>query len=190
MSDVSYQDGSLAAGAGPRVPFGDLLSTVDVAGVEATRTSAPSPAPYSFHSFGAHFCEVAVNRWTGETRVRRMTTVIDGGTVVNEKTARSQIIGGVIFGIGHALLEDVTVEPNTGRLANTNLADYLVPTNTDVPPIDVHLLDYPDTAFNPLGVRGIGEIGTVGVAAAVGNAVHHATGTRIRDLPITLDKLI
>jgi xanthine dehydrogenase YagR molybdenum-binding subunit len=192
MPDVSYQDGELTDPTGLRVPFGDLLSTVDTAGVEATGTSAPGAEQrqYAFTSFGAHFCEVAVNRWTGEPRVRRMTTVIDGGAVVNEKTARSQIIGGVIFGIGHALMEDVTLEPSTGRIANTNLADYLVPTNPDVPPIDVHLLNHPDTAFNPLGVRGIGEIGTVGAAAAVGNAVHHATGTRIRDLPITLDMLI
>lgn len=191
MPDVSYADGVLTGG-GLRLPFEDLLSTVDVAGVEATETSAPGQEQrqYAFVSFGAHFCEVAVNRWTGEPRVRRVTTVIDGGAVVNERTARSQIVGGVIFGIGHALLEEATLEPGTGRIANANLADYLLPGNPDVPRIDVHLLPHPDTAFNPLGARGIGEIGTVGAAAAIGNAVHHATGIRVRDLPITLDKLI
>jgi xanthine dehydrogenase YagR molybdenum-binding subunit len=165
---------------------------VDSAGVEATGSSSPGAerGRYAFTSFGAHFCEVRVNRWTGEPRLTRMTTVVDGGTIVNAKTARSQIIGGVVFGIGQALLEGARVEPATGRIANANLADYLVPVNADVPPIDVHFLDHPDTVFNPVGARGIGELGTVGAAAAVGNAIYHATGRRVRELPITLDKLL
>jgi xanthine dehydrogenase YagR molybdenum-binding subunit len=94
------------------------------------------------------------------------------------------------MGIGGALLEDSRVEPDTGRYAGANMAAYLVPVNADIPPIDVRLLDYPDTVFSPLGARGIGELGIVGVAGAIANAVHNATGKRIRDLPITLDKLL
>jgi xanthine dehydrogenase YagR molybdenum-binding subunit len=143
-----------------------------------------------FYSFGAHFCEARVNRWTGEPRLSRFTTVVDAGQIINPKTATSQIVGGVIFGIGHALLESVRIESATGRFAGANLAEYLLPVNADVPPIDVHFVQYPDTAFNPAGVRGIGELGTVGAAAAIANAVFNATGRRVRDLPITLDKLL
>jgi xanthine dehydrogenase YagR molybdenum-binding subunit len=190
-ADVRYDRGNLVA-PGRRVGFAALLQAVDVAGVEATGSAAPGPehGQHAFTSFGAHFCEVRVNRWTGEPRLARITTVIDGGAIINAKTARSQIIGGVIFGIGQALLEGAQMEPATGRIANANLAEYLLPVNADVPPIDVHFLGHPDTLFNSLGARGIGEVGTVGVAAAIGNAIHHATGRRVRDLPITLDKLL
>jgi xanthine dehydrogenase YagR molybdenum-binding subunit len=188
---VRYERGDVV-GPGRRIAFGTLLGIVGRTEIDATETTGlgPEREHYAFTSFGAHFCEVAVNRFTGEPRVRRVTTVVDAGTIINEKTARGQIIGGVIFGIGQALLENTILEPDTGRIANANLADYVLPVSTDVPPIDVRFLNYPDTLFNPLGARGIGEIGTVGIAAAVGNAVHHATGRRIRDLPITLDKLI
>ncbi|MFE5504632.1 xanthine dehydrogenase family protein molybdopterin-binding subunit [Amycolatopsis japonica] len=189
-NQVRYERGDVV-GPQRRIAFGTLLGITDRAGIDATETSAlgPERERFAFTSFGAHFCEVAVNRWTGEPRVRRVTTVIDAGTIVNEKTARSQIVGGVIFGVGQAFLENTHVEPDTGRIANANLADYVVPVGTDIPPIDVRFLDHPDTVFNPLGVRGIGELGTVGIAAALGNAVHHATGRRVRDLPITLDKI-
>ena len=191
QDQVRYERGDVV-GPGRRIPFGTLLGIVNLAGIDATETTAlgPERERFAFTSFGAHFCEVAVNRWTGESRVRRVTTVIDAGAIVNEKTARSQIIGGVIFGIGQALFESADLEPDTGRIANANLADYVLPVSTDVPPIDVRFLSHPDTVFNPLGARGIGELGTVGIAAAIGNAVHHATGRRVRDLPITLDKLI
>jgi xanthine dehydrogenase YagR molybdenum-binding subunit len=110
--------------------------------------------------------------------------------VVNPKTAHSQIAGGLIMGLGQALLEETRLEPGTGRFANANLAAYLVPVNADTPAIDVQFLDYPDTLLSPLGARGIGEFGIVGTAAAIANAVHNATGKRVRDLPITLDKLL
>jgi xanthine dehydrogenase YagR molybdenum-binding subunit len=116
--------------------------------------------------------------------------VVDAGRVVNAKAARSQLVGGVIMGIGHALLEHNPVEPGTGRLAASNLADYMVPVNADIPDIDVHWLDRPDPVLSELGAKGLGEIGTVASAAAVGNAVFNATGRRVRDLPITLDKLL
>jgi xanthine dehydrogenase YagR molybdenum-binding subunit len=119
-----------------------------------------------------------------------VTTVMDIGTVVNPKTARSQVIGAIIFGIGMALLEGSHLEETTGRYANGNFADYLVPTNADVPSIDVQFIGQPDTIFNPIGARGAGEIGVTGIPAAIANAVYNATGQRVRDFPITLDKLI
>jgi xanthine dehydrogenase YagR molybdenum-binding subunit len=118
-----------------------------------------------------------------------VTTVMDIGTVVNPKTARSQVIGGIVFGIGMALLEGSHLEETTARYANGNFADYLVATNADVPYIDVHFIGKPDTIFNPVGARGAGEIGVTGIPAAIANAVYNATGRRVRDFPITLDKL-
>ncbi len=187
---VTYAGGNLT-GAGQTVSFGWLLTTLDVPGVEATATSPRNTRKdYGFRSFGAHFCEVRVHRWTGEPRVTRMACVVDAGTIVNAKTARNQIMGALVMGLGQALLEETRLEPDTGRFANANLASYLVPVNADTPDIDVHFLDYPDTLLSPLGARGIGELGIVGVAGAVANAVYNATGRRVRDLPITLDKLL
>lgn len=189
-AEVRYDHGDLVA-ADRRVSFGRLLNQLNSAGVEANeRGTGGDPERYEFHSFGAHFCEMAVHRRTGEPRVRRLTTVADAGQIVNLKAARSQMVGGAIFGIGQALFEGSAVEAPSGRWANANLADYLLAVNADVPPIDVHFLNHPDTTFNPTGVRGIGELGNVGVAAAIGNAVYNATGIRVRDLPITLDKLL
>ncbi|GAA3779603.1 xanthine dehydrogenase family protein molybdopterin-binding subunit [Plantactinospora mayteni] len=189
--DLTYENGHLR-GRGISMSFGRLLTTVGRPSVEATAAAQPGPeaTQYEFHSFGAHFCEVRVNRYTGEPRVTRFTTVVDVGRVVNAQAVRSQIVGGVIFGIGHALLEDNPLELDTGRLAASNMADYMVPVNADIPAIDVHWLDRPDSVLNSLGARGAGELGTVGSAAAVGNAIYNATGTRIRSLPITLDKLL
>ena len=186
----TYNAGMVSAD-GVSMSFGSLLTKTDTPAVEGT-ASLPGGAPkgHGYMSFGAHFCEVRVNRWTGEPRVTRWLTVIDGGTIVNAKTARSQVLGAVVMGIGAALLEDSRVEPVTGRYATANMAAYLVPVNADIPHIDVQLLDHPDTTFSPLGARGIGELGIVGVAGAVANAVHNATGKRVRDLPITLDKLL
>lgn len=188
--EVAFEGGEVRA-AGRAMPFGELLTLLDVPAVEATATSPRNPVrDHAFRSFGAHFCEVRVNRWTGEPRVTRWLCVVDAGTIVNAKAARSQIVGGVVMGIGQALLEDLRIEPETGRFGNATMADYLVPVNADIPPIDVEFLNYPDTLLSDLGARGIGELGIVGAAAAVANAVHNATGKRIRDLPITLDKLL
>jgi xanthine dehydrogenase YagR molybdenum-binding subunit len=131
-----------------------------------------------------------VNEWTCEVRVNRITTIMDIGTVVNPKTARSQVIGGAVFAIGMILFEGSHLDESNGRFANGNLADYLVATNADVPVIDVHFLDRPDTIFNSVGARGVGEIGITGLPAAIGNAVFNATGIRVRDIPITPEKLI
>lgn len=187
--EVSYRDGSVSSG-GLAMSFGTLLTTCDVGGVEAVGTSPRLVDPeHGFRSFGAHFCEVRVHRLTGEPRVTRWLSVCDAGTIVNAKAARSQIQGAVVMGIGQALLEATEVDASA-RFTNANLASYLVPVHADVPRVDVRFLDHPDTVISGLGAKGIGELGIVGVAGAIANAVHHATGVRVRDLPITLDKLL
>jgi xanthine dehydrogenase YagR molybdenum-binding subunit len=145
---------------------------------------------YAFQSFGAQFVEVRVNSRLQRVRVSRIVSAMDCGRILNPKTARSQIMGGVIMGIGMALMEETIIDPQTGRLLVRNLADYHVPAHADVQNIEVLFTDQPDPHISPLGVRGVGEIGITGVAAAIANAVYHATGKRIRDLPITPDKLL
>ena len=147
--------------------------------------SAMAPAG----AFTAVFAEVRVDRDLGVSRVARLVSVIDGGRVLNEKIARSQIIGATVMAIGMTLLEEAVFDPGTGRIANATFGDYLVPVNADMPDIDVVFVGGPDT-FSPIGAKGLGEIGTVGVPAAIANAVYHAAGGRIRSLPITLDKLL
>jgi xanthine dehydrogenase YagR molybdenum-binding subunit len=144
----------------------------------------------AFQSFGAHFCEVRIDPLLPRVQVARVVSVMNCGRVVVPKQARNQIMGGVVMGIGMALTEETAYDEKTGLPATRNLADYHVPTNADVPSIDVHFVGEPDFAFNPIGARGMGEIGITGMPAAIANAVYHATGKRVRDLPITLDKLI
>jgi xanthine dehydrogenase YagR molybdenum-binding subunit len=143
---------------------------------------------YSMHSYAAQFCEVRVNAITGETRVSRFLGSFDCGRILNAKTAASQFKGGIIMGLGLALSEETLFDERTGRIMNPSLAEYHVPVHMDVPQIDVIWTDLPDP-HSPMGARGIGEIGITGVGAAVANAVYNATGRRIRDLPITLDKV-
>ena len=190
IEDVSYGEGQLVGG-GKSADFGSVLNGIGRSAVEAIETAAPGEEEekYAFHSFGAQFCEVKVNRWTGEVRLQRFTSVMDIGTVVNHKTARSQIMGGIVFGIGMALMEGTILE-GSGRYANANFSDYLVATNADVPFIDIHFLNKPDTIFNPIGARGIGEIGITGTPAAIANAVFNATGKRVREFPILPEKLL
>ena len=172
--------------------FADLLArngnqpVVGLASVKPTEDKSK----YSSQSFGAVFVEVTVDPQLGPVRVRRVVAVYDVGKVVNERLGRSQFIGGIVWGIGLALHEDTLVDWRNGRIANANLAEYHVPVNLDVPEIDVTAIDIPDTKLNPLGARGIGEIGITGTGAAIANAVYHATGKRVRDLPITPDKLL
>ncbi|MGA8026986.1 MAG: xanthine dehydrogenase family protein molybdopterin-binding subunit [Bryobacteraceae bacterium] len=144
---------------------------------------------YSMGSYGAQFCEVRVNEQSGEIRVSRWVGSFDTGRILNPKTARSQFMGGIIMGIGMALTEETLFDERAGRIVNPTLAEYHLPVNADVPKIETYFLDIPDP-HTPLGARGIGEIGITGVAAAAANAVYHATGKRIRSLPITLDKLL
>jgi xanthine dehydrogenase YagR molybdenum-binding subunit len=123
-------------------------------------------------------------------RVRRVVAVYDVGRIMNTKTANSQFIGGIVWGVSLALLEDTQMDPPTGRFTNANLAEYHVPSNLDIGEIDVSALDIPDTKLDSMGARGIGEIGITGTGAAIANAIFHATGKRVRDLPITPDKLL
>ena len=158
----------------------------------ACEAAAPMPLEvqkYSMHSYGAQFCEVRVNAVTGETRVARFLGSFDTGRILNPKTAASQFRGGIIMGLGLALTEATMFDERTGRIMNPSLAEYHVPVHLDVPSIDVIWNDIPDP-HSPLGLHGIGEIGITGVGAAIANAVYNATGKRIRDLPITLDKLL
>jgi xanthine dehydrogenase YagR molybdenum-binding subunit len=145
---------------------------------------------FAFQSFGADFVEVKIDPLLPRVQVTRVVSVINCGRVVTFKPARNQIIGGINMGIGMALMEATEYDPQTGLPATRNLADYHVVTNADAPVIDVSFVGEPDFEFNPIGCRGIGEIGITGTAAAVANAVYHATGKRVRDLPITIDKLI
>jgi xanthine dehydrogenase YagR molybdenum-binding subunit len=146
---------------------------------------------YAMHAFGAVFVEVAVDPDLGETRVRRIVGAYGAGRIVNPKLARSQCIGGMVGGIGMALMEHAAVDARSGRVPNANLAEYAVPIHADSPPsLDVIFVDEHDPHVNPLGVKGVGELAIVGVAPAIVNAVYHATGTRVRELPITPDKLL
>jgi xanthine dehydrogenase YagR molybdenum-binding subunit len=191
--EVGTRDGGLCRldDPGQWESYSELLSWAghDTVTVEA---SAPPPlelANWSIHSFGAHFCEVRVSEITGETRVTRFLGSYDCGRILNPKTAASQFRGGIIMGLGLALMEETQVDERTGRVMNPSLAGYHVPVHMDVPEIDVMWTDIPDP-HTPMGARGIGEIGITGVAAAVANAIYNATGTRVRDLPITPDKLL
>jgi xanthine dehydrogenase YagR molybdenum-binding subunit len=158
--------------------------------VTAGAADNPAEGVYSMSAFAAHFAEVHVDADTGEIRVPRMLGVFAVGRIVNPRTARSQLIGGMTFGLSMALFEQSVMDPRAGAIVNADLAGYHVPTHADVGDIDVRWLDEIDPHVNPMGTKGIGEIGIVGSAAAVANAVFHATGVRIRDLPITPDKLV
>ncbi len=191
--EVVMRDGGLFLKAQPDVghSYGAMLAAGDKLFIEA---DGASPAPtlsmkYSMASYGAHFCEVRVHADTRQVQVRRFVSAYDCGRIMNAKTACSQIVGGIIMGIGMALLEESVVDERTGRLMNPTLGEYHVPVNADIPPIKVYFLDQPDPLM-PMGVKPVGEIGIVGAAAAVANAVFQATGIRVRHLPITVDKLL
>ncbi|MEU0134610.1 xanthine dehydrogenase family protein molybdopterin-binding subunit [Streptomyces sp. NPDC006296] len=173
----------LAGHTGPLPPEG-VTVTVDTA-QETARES-----PYARHAFGAHFAEVAVDSLTGEVRVRRLLGVYAAGRILNSRTARSQFIGGMVMGLGMALTEGSTLDPVFGDFTESDLASYHVPSCADVPDIRAHWIDEDDPHLNPMGSKGIGEIGIVGTAAAIGNAVRHATGARLRTLPLTPDTVL
>jgi len=175
----------------PRAAKGVLAGALAVSwlGPLGRQMVAASHATIPASAFGARFAEVRVDPELGVLRVARIVSVTDGGRIVNDKLARSQIIGGTIGGIGMAMFEETVTDPGTGRVANATLSDYLVAVNADVPDIDVAFVGEPDPS-NPIGAKGIGEVGLVGVAAAIANGVYHATGRRIRSLPITIDQLL
>ncbi|MEV4113260.1 xanthine dehydrogenase family protein molybdopterin-binding subunit [Nonomuraea sp. NPDC049695] len=170
----------------------DLLSgPIPPEGVEVTADMPGNPylAQYEMYCFGAQFAEVHVREDTGEVRVPRLLGIFDAGRIINPKTARSQLVGGMVQGLSMALHEHSVVDPRFGHVVNNDLAGYHVAANADVGAVEVGFVGEPDLYINPMGSKGIGEVGIVGTAAAIANAVHHATGIRVRDLPITLDKL-
>ena len=191
--EVEAHDGGLMA-KGDKHRHESYLSILSRNKLNEIIAEADAPEPtevkkYSMFSYGAQFCEVRVNAITGEVRVSRFLGSFDTGRILNPKTAASQFRGGIIMGLGLALSEETLFDERTGRIMNPSLAEYHVPVHMDVPHIDVIWNDIPDP-HSPLGLHGIGEIGITGVGAAVANAVYNATGIRVRDLPITLDKLM
>ncbi len=195
--ELAFEDGRVfvkSNGSGSGVPFSDVLRRANlhlVTGSGRSESTFGNPTPkVSMHSFGCHFVEVTWQPEIARLRVSRVVTVIDAGRIINPLAGRNQIEGGVVFGIGMALFEHTTYDPQNGAPINASLADYIVPVNADVPPIEVHFLEYPDMELNPLGARGIGEIGTAGVASAVTAAVYHATGVRVRELPVKIENLL
>ncbi|HEY5095756.1 MAG TPA: xanthine dehydrogenase family protein molybdopterin-binding subunit [Candidatus Eremiobacteraceae bacterium] len=207
FGDTSLPHAPIAAGSQTASSVGSVVATaanqlreklaalngaVPSDGIELMVEEKPSEQEERFEqqAFGAHFAEVHVDPDLGTVRVARFVGAYDGGRILNEKTARSQFLGGVVWGISMALFEKTRYDVRSGRIMNANLSDYLIPTNADIPDVDIIIVEDDDTNVNPAHVRGIGEIGICGSAAAVANAVYHATGIRVRDLPISPDKLL
>jgi xanthine dehydrogenase YagR molybdenum-binding subunit len=186
--DVRLENGAAVAGEVSR-SFEDLTRDGAIA-VVGDFEPGDLAERFSQQSYGAHFCEVAVDMDTGETRVRRFLSVHAAGRILNEKTARSQCLGGVAMGIGAALTEEVALDPRFGSYVNHDLAEYHVPVHADIPAIDMVFLPELDDKASPLKAKGLGELGICGVGAAVANAVYNACGVRIRDYPLTLDKVL
>jgi xanthine dehydrogenase YagR molybdenum-binding subunit len=193
-NDLALADGHVVAAhdGGRRIAFGDLLREAGVATIDEKATTKPSKRQegYAMYAHSAVFAEVRVDEDLGTIAVSRVVSAVAGGRVINPKTAGSQIAGGIVWGIGMALQEKSVMDHAFGRFMTHNLADYHVPVHADVGGVEVIFVDERDDVVNPLGAKGLGEIGLVGVAAAIANAVHHATGRRVRHLPITLDALL
>ncbi len=188
---VTVADGRMTASGGAET-YRDLMERHLMNDAEAIGGWDPPPldTPWGLLTFGAQFAEVAVDADLGLVRVRRMTAAFAPGRVLNPMTARSQLMGGMLWGMSQALLEGTRMDTGLGRWANASLGDYLVPVNADAPAVDIALIEVDDPVTGPLGVKGVGEIGQVGSGAAVANAVFHATGVRVRDRPITADHLL
>ncbi|MGJ6967761.1 xanthine dehydrogenase family protein molybdopterin-binding subunit [Streptosporangium sp. G11] len=195
LDDVTVSEGRIHRIGAPEQgeSYTDILARHGLEELSADgRSTPPQPEELGMAvagAFGAKFVEVRIDPDLGLLRVTRVVSAIDGGRILNEKTATSQIIGGTVGGIGQAMFEDTATDQETGRIANATFGDYLVPVNADIPDMDVIFVGEPDRA-TPIGTKGIGEVGLVGVAAAIANAVYHATGRRIRSLPITIDQLL
>jgi xanthine dehydrogenase YagR molybdenum-binding subunit len=189
--EVALADGKLVSkgDASRSVSIADAMRHSAVDSIEQEKTTNPTDDPAHAHNtHAAIFAEVKVDEQLGVIRVTRVVSAVAAGRILNTKTASSQILGSVVWGIGMALHEETLIDHRVGRIMNANIAEYHVPVNADIHDIRVIFVDEPDDS-NPLGIKGLGEIGIVGVAAAIANAVYHATGKRVRDLPITLDKL-
>jgi xanthine dehydrogenase YagR molybdenum-binding subunit len=196
-NELSFEGGRVfvkADGPARGVPFADLLRRANVRLVtgsgKSEATFGEKKPKFSTHSFGCHFVEVSWQPEIARLRVNRVVTVIDAGRIINPLAGRNQIEGAVVMGIGMALLEHTSYDPQNGAPINSNLADYIVAVNADVPKLEVHFVDFPDKQINELGARGIGEIGLAGMAAAMTAAVYHATGIRVRELPVKIEHLL
>ena len=193
-SSVTFERGDVVLNrdARKRLPLRDIVLSSGKPTLAAQASAAPSRTANRWASYthSAVFVEVKVDEELGQVRVTRIVSAIAAGRILNPKTARSQIIGGVVFGLGMALTEESQLDHRLGRFMNHNYAEYHIPVNADVPQIHVIFVDEKDEHISPLGAKGLGEIGIVGTAAAISNAVFHATGRRVRELPITLDKLL
>ncbi len=191
--EVGCHDGGLCGLANPdrRESYVSILTRAkrDAVTVKADASNPEEMEHWSMHSFGAMFCEARVNAVTGEARISRFLGSFDCGRIINAKTAASQFRGGIVMGLGLALMEETQFDERSGRIVNPSLAEYHLPVHMDVPAIDVMWTDIPDP-HTPMGAHGVGEIGITGVGAAVANAIYNATGRRLRDLPLTLDKVL
>ena len=184
---------SLNGSSGEAVPLPAILTAAGmdhVSGDGEGKGSEEAAKKVSLHSYGAHFVEVVWQPEIARLKVNRIVTVIDAGTILNTRTGHNQIEGALMMGVGMALFEATEYDHRNGAPVNANLADYIVTTHADAPEVDITFLDYPDYALNPLGARGIGEIGLAGIAAAITDAVFHATGVRVRDLPVKIEDLL
>jgi xanthine dehydrogenase YagR molybdenum-binding subunit len=192
IDDVAFTDGRMVLKSDPAasVSFSDAMRAANLQTLEAEATAKPDEDGKSRNTHSAIFAEVKVDEELGVVRVTRIVNAVAAGRIINPKTARSQILGGVVMGIGMALHEESMLDHQLGRFMNHNYAEYHVPANADVDTIEVIFVDEHDPEVTPLGVKGVGEIGVVGTAAAIANAIFHATGKRIRELPITIDKLL
>jgi len=194
-STLTLTDGRIHAKSQPSssgTPFGDILRMGDLASARGEGKSGgnPNAEKYSMHSFGAQFAEVQWDPGIAHLRVSRIVTVIDGGRIINRSAATNQCAGAAVMGVGMTLFEQTVYDPRNGAPINSNFADYIVPTSADAPLIDVHFLDIPDPLMGSYGARGIGEIGLAGVAPAITAAVYHATGVRLRELPVRIEQLL
>ena len=176
-----------------RHAYADILDRAGLTEIEARGKSAADPAAqstYAMHAHGAVFAEVKVDPDLGQMRVTRIVGAFAAGRIINPRLARSQLNGGMIWGVSFALHEQAVMDPRSGRPMNPNLAEYHVPVNADVPSLEAILVEENDPHVNALGIKGVGEVGITGTAGAVANAVWHATGIRARKFPITLDRLL
>jgi len=173
--------------------YGDILNRAGLAQIEASGKGAADPAAqahYAMHAHGAVFAEVKVDPDLGQIRVTRVVGAFAAGRVINPRMVRSQILGGMIWGVSFALHEQAVMDKRSGRTLNANLADYHVPVNADVPSMEALMIEEHDPHVNTLGIKGVGEIGITGSAGAIANAVWHATGVRVRRFPIGIDDLV
>ncbi|HYD85244.1 MAG TPA: molybdopterin cofactor-binding domain-containing protein, partial [Opitutus sp.] len=189
---LTYRDGFLMNEKGRRASIADVLTAASLERVQGEGESAEGEEAerYTFRCFGAHFVEVRWDLGIARLRVSRVVSAFDVGRVINRKTAANQIYGSILMGIGMARLEESVYDSRDGHVVTDNVADYLMPVHADTPEMDIHFLDIPDPHVGEFGARGIGEIGITGMGGAILNAIYHATGKRVRELPVRIEALL